>query len=351
MKESITTTKLRVVFNASTKSSSGVSLNDILMVGPRIQQELFLILMKFKTFPIVITADIMMFRQMLINETDRDFQRVFWRNDASDPIQEYILVTVTYGTTPAPFLATRTLHQLAEDEGDNFPLSSKVIIRDFYVDDLLSDAQSIEKCVIRVGGRIKNTNIPETRHPVLLPSKNHITNLIITYYHRLHLHANQELLLNVLRMQFWLLAGRSVVCNIMHRSVTCVRTKSRTASQLIGNLPAPRIQPSRPFIVTGLVYADFYLFKLRGGRDVRSSKCYVAIFVCFSTNAVYLELISDLSTPTFIAALKRFIARRGKPVKIISDCASNFKRASKELKKVYKNVSLIDKSIGSFHHQ
>ncbi|XP_067129093.1 uncharacterized protein [Centruroides vittatus] len=151
MKESSTTTKLRVVFNASTKSSSGVSLNDILMVGPRIQQELFPILMRFRTFPIVITADIMkMFRQILINEKDRDFQRVFWRNDASDPIHEYRLVTVTYGTTPAPFLATRTLHQLADDEGDNFPLASKAIIRDFYVDDLLSGAQSTEECQLLV---------------------------------------------------------------------------------------------------------------------------------------------------------------------------------------------------------
>ncbi|XP_067129092.1 uncharacterized protein [Centruroides vittatus] len=145
-------------------------------------------------------------------------------------------------------------------------------------------------------------------------------------------------------MQFWILSGRSVVRNVIHKCVTCVRTRGRTASQLMGDLPAPRVQPSRPFTITGLDYAGPYLFKLRGGRGVRSSKCYVAIFVCFSTKAVHLELVSDLSTPTFLAALKRFIARRGKPVKMVSDCASNFKRAGKELKEVYKNVSLIDKS-------
>ncbi|XP_023211447.1 uncharacterized protein LOC111614313 [Centruroides sculpturatus] len=61
--------------------------------------------------------------------------------------------------------------------------------------------------VIRVGGRIKNANIPETqRYPVLLPSKSHVTNLIITYYHIVYLHASQELLLSILRMQFWIQA-------------------------------------------------------------------------------------------------------------------------------------------------
>ncbi|XP_023214406.1 uncharacterized protein LOC111617336, partial [Centruroides sculpturatus] len=97
----------------------------------------------------------------------------------------------------------------------------------------------------------------------------------------------------------------------------------------MGDLPAPRVQPSRPFTVTRLDYAGPYLFKLQGGRGVRSSKCYVAIFVCFSTKAVHFELVSDLSTPRFIAALKRFIAHHGKPVKIMSDCASNFKKANK----------------------
>ncbi|XP_035209891.1 uncharacterized protein LOC118184340 [Stegodyphus dumicola] len=74
--------------------------------------------------------------------------------------------------------------------------------------------------------------------------------------------------------------------------------------------------------------------------------CYVSIFVCFSTKAVHLELVSDLSTSTFLAALKRFITRRGKPSKISSDCATNFKGASKELKEILKNAARIEKSSG-----
>ncbi|XP_035229444.1 uncharacterized protein LOC118201442 [Stegodyphus dumicola] len=112
----------------------------------------------------------------------------------------------------------------------------------------------------------------------------------------------------------------------------------------MGDLPSPRVQPSRPFAVTGVDYAGPYSIKSQVGRRTKTFKCYISIFVCFSTKAVHLELVSDLSTSTFLAALKRFIARRGKPSKISSDCATNFKGASKELKEIYKNAARIEKS-------
>lgn len=58
--------------------------------------------------------------------------------------------------------------------------------------------------------------------------------------------------------------------------------------------------------------------------------------MCFSTKAVHLELVSNLSTQAFLAALRRFVARRGKPKEIFSDCATNFVGASKELKNMHK---------------
>ena len=199
--------------------------------------------------------------------------------------------------------------------------------------------------LLRVGGRLKNANIPESqKFPILLPKKCHITNLIIMHYHINYLHAAQELLLSILRMQFWILSGRSEVRKIIHRCLPCVKNRGKTASQLMANLPSTRVQPSRPFTVTGIDYAGPFIIKSRSGRGVKSLKCYISIFVCFSTKAIHLELVSDLSTATFLAALKRFIARRGKPSKIVSDCATNFKKASKELKEVYTFASKIEKS-------
>ncbi|UYV80175.1 hypothetical protein LAZ67_18001887 [Cordylochernes scorpioides] len=74
---------------------------------------------------------------------DADYQRILWRPSPEEPVVDYQLLTVTYGTTSAPFLAMRTLQQLAEDEGQNYPEASRVTLNDFYVDDLLTGAQTI----------------------------------------------------------------------------------------------------------------------------------------------------------------------------------------------------------------
>lgn len=145
IKMSSTTTKVRVVFDASAKTTSGASLNDILLTGPTLQADLFSILIKFRTHKYVITGDIeKMYRQFLVRPEDRDYQRIIWRN-ADGNIQDYTLNTVTFGVTSAPFMAIKTLHQLSEDEGHDFPLAAQVLKNDFYVDDLLSGSSTISE--------------------------------------------------------------------------------------------------------------------------------------------------------------------------------------------------------------
>ncbi|XP_076376168.1 uncharacterized protein LOC143258753 [Megalopta genalis] len=142
-KEGSTTTKLRVVFNGSAKSSSDLALNDIQLVGPTVQSDLISILIRFRYNRYVLSADIAkMYRQILVHPADRKYQRLLWRAQPHLPVQEYELNTVTYGTASAPFLATRTLHEIGLTCAHTFPTSSKVIINDFYVDDLLTGAQT-----------------------------------------------------------------------------------------------------------------------------------------------------------------------------------------------------------------
>ncbi|XP_024868250.1 uncharacterized protein LOC112452343 [Temnothorax curvispinosus] len=77
IKESSATTKLRVVFNASSKTTSGISLNNALMAGPVLQQDLFSILLRFRRFIFVMTADIAkMYRQVLVEEDQVALQRI-----------------------------------------------------------------------------------------------------------------------------------------------------------------------------------------------------------------------------------------------------------------------------------
>lgn len=137
------TTKLRVVFDASAKSSKGISLNDHLLVGPTIQDKLFVHLLRFRTYVYVLTADIeKMYRQILVHPDDRRYQRIFWYHEGA--IRVFELNTVTFGVSSAPYLAIRTIHQLADDERSRYPRAAEILQRDLYVDDLLTGSDSLE---------------------------------------------------------------------------------------------------------------------------------------------------------------------------------------------------------------
>jgi len=79
IRDSSSTTKLRVVFNASCKTRNGNSLNDHLLIGPKLQQDLPAIIVRWRQWRYVYTADITkMFRQILIKPVDADFQQILW---------------------------------------------------------------------------------------------------------------------------------------------------------------------------------------------------------------------------------------------------------------------------------
>ncbi|KAB0798114.1 hypothetical protein PPYR_09107 [Photinus pyralis] len=100
----------------------------------------------------------------------------------------------------------------------------------------------------------------------------------------------------------------------------------------MGSLPADRVTKHFPFSVVGVDYAGPLIIKDKKGRGSKSSKCYVCVFICFSVKAVHIEVVSDLTTNSFLMALRRFAARRGKPAKIYSDNGSNFVGANNKLK-------------------
>ncbi|GFS58785.1 integrase catalytic domain-containing protein [Trichonephila clavipes] len=106
------------------------------------------------------------------------------------------------------------------------------------------------------------------------------------------------------------------------------------SSQLMGDLPPIRFQQIRPFESTGLDFAGPLTTKYAHKQSVTKFKSYICLFICTATKAVHLELVSDLSTAAFLADLRRFIARRSCPSKIISDNGSNFKGASSHLRKL-----------------
>ena len=134
----------RVVFNGSQNYGEGESLNDCLLPGPKLQTDISAIMTRWRLFGYVFTTDIKkMFRQILLHPDDRNWQRIVWRKDRSQPIQDFRLRTVTYGTKPAPFLAIRVLQQLAEDGEGKYPEAAKALRQQCYVDDILAGADDL----------------------------------------------------------------------------------------------------------------------------------------------------------------------------------------------------------------
>ncbi|XP_075990172.1 uncharacterized protein LOC142985815 [Anticarsia gemmatalis] len=144
LKPDSTTTKLRVVFNASATTSSGSSLNELMCCGPNLQQDIQAMILRWRTFKYVYTADIEKFyRQIRIHEKDQHLQKIVWRNSISEPIQEYQLTTVTYGTKSAPYLAMRTVKQLIQDDGAFYPLAADILSNQLYMDDVLGGSHDL----------------------------------------------------------------------------------------------------------------------------------------------------------------------------------------------------------------
>ncbi|XP_070170845.1 uncharacterized protein [Polyergus mexicanus] len=334
LRESSSTTKLRVVFNASCKTSNGSTLNNHLMTGPKLQRDLSSIILRWRQFRYVYTADIeKMFRQIRVHRDDVDFLRIFWRSNINSPIRSYRLLTVTYGTAPAPYLAMRVINQLAIDEGHSFP---KAQTRS---SSLLSLYPFLGKGkLIRLGGRIDHSSLSyDKRHPIILP-KHRISDLLIAQAHKASLHGGTQLTLRILRQNYWIISARTSVKSLIRSCVKCVRERARTSQQLMGNLPQPRVTPSAPFSHTGVDYAGPMNIIPSVGRGQRSKKYYVAVFICLSTKAVHLEYVDDYATNGFLSAFRRFASRRGLPSDKYSDNGTNFQGADRELNTTFQRL-------------
>ena len=148
VKESSSTTRLRVVFDGSCKSSTGVSFNDTLAVGPMLHPTLEEILLRFRSYRVALNGDISkMYRAILLDPADQQYHRFLWRTSPGGVIQDYCMRRVTFGVASSPYVAVRTLQQACHDFGQECPLAQKHIQHSFDVDDLLGGADTAEEAL------------------------------------------------------------------------------------------------------------------------------------------------------------------------------------------------------------
>lgn len=187
--------------------------------------------------------------------------------------------------------------------------------------------------IMRVGGRLKNSTLSfAEKHPMILPKSHNVVSALIRHAHEMTCHGGNKAVEGWLRSRFWILSARKAVRVELHKCIRCFRFRAQPLRQQMGNLPAPRVTPSHAFQnQTGMDFAGPISIRVNSLRRVISVKGYICLFVCLSTKAIHLELVSDLTTKAFLAALKRFFARRGYCKKLLSDNAKTFICANTQL--------------------
>ena len=182
--------------------------------------------------------------------------------------------------------------------------------------------------LIRVGGRLKQSNLfTRMKHPLLLPGKHPVTDLIIKHYHNAVSHQGRVITSSKIREEgFFVLHGTSSVKNFIRKCLLCKKLRGTSDNQLMADLPFDRIQETPPFTYCGLdVFGPFYVSESMSTRKTsRTSKVWALVFICLTSKAVHIEMLSHMDTTSFKWALRRFFSIRGNCKRLRSDRGSNF---------------------------
>ena len=189
-----------------------------------------------------------------------------------------------------------------------------------------------KKDVLRISGRIDKAHIPYTqKHPIIIPPRSRLADLIIYHAHHETKHGGTQLMMAYIRNAYWIPQLRQQARKIVHKCKRCTRYAQKTKSQLMAELPAIRLKPARPFEATGVDLAGPFSIKLtdklnlntRSKANLPEIKGWVAVFICLVTRAVHLEPVMDYSADAFLQAYIRFTSRRGHPKTMHSDNGPN----------------------------
>ena len=205
------------------------------------------------------------------------------------------------------------------------------------VDGFVKASSSIQKLdpfldsngLIRVGGRLRNSNLPELeKHPVIIPKGCTLSTLIISHFHNKVAHQGRGMTMSAIRSAgFWIVSLSSSVSSYIHHCVVCRKLRRPTEQQKMADLPPERTDQSPPFTYIGVDY--FGPFEVKEGR--RYVKRYGVIFTCLYSRAVHVELCDDMSSDAFINCLRTFISLRGAVRAIYCDQGTNLVGGNNEL--------------------
>ncbi|UYV80828.1 hypothetical protein LAZ67_19001892 [Cordylochernes scorpioides] len=176
------------------------------------------------------------------------------------------------------------------------------------------------------------------RYPILLPTKHHVVTCLIREFHLRHCHAGVQILSAKLRENYWILNSRRSIRSVVSQCAKCRRFSSKPVKTAPIHLPLDRVRDATAFEILGVDLAGPLYLK-------NKTKAWIVLFTCAVFRAIHLELVTSLSTEAFIQALRRFIARRGRPTVIYSDNGTNFVGANNALKALNWKKIVLDQNL------
>lgn len=189
--------------------------------------------------------------------------------------------------------------------------------------------------IMRVRGRLnKLVELSiDQRNPMIIGSHTVLADRMIHQAHRTLLHGGVQVFQQYLRQRFWIVHDRSLIRKIILTCITCARYRQQGMHQFMADLPAVRARPANVFENCGVDYAG--PMQLRQGRNTTIT-AYIAVFVCMAYKTVHLEVVHDLTSEAFIAALERFVAIRGGQIRhMYSDNGRTFVGTNRLLKEAF----------------
>ena len=193
--------------------------------------------------------------------------------------------------------------------------------------------------IIRVGGRLNQSSLPyDAKHPMILPAKHPVSELVIRHYHHLNGHVGTYQVLAETRQRYWIVNAVSTIKQVLGKWHVCKRQNAKLGEQVTAPLPVVRVSSDShrlvyPFATVGLDYFGPLYVKIgpntRSRRDPSLNKRYGCIFTCLRYRAVHIELVNDLSTRLAVLSMPfcASLVEEAPPGIIYSDNGTNFRGA------------------------
>ena len=146
------------------------------------------------------------------------------------------------------------------------------------------------------------------KHPIVLPKKGHVTELVIRHFHEKALHQGRGITVSEIRNTgYWIINCSSNMANTIAKCLICRRRRSPIQEQKMASLPVVKLEPAPPFTYCAVdCFGPFYI---KEGRE--ELKRWGVLFTCMSCRAVHVETVNTMETDSFIICLRRFISIRG----------------------------------------